>query len=878
MAIDNEAKRRSAGTHLATTVYPIPDGSVDDSDRPHVAFIYSGIAISGRGITALMQSFARTPVNVVKLTVTGTIAGSQTFIFSDKEVEPLNLLFQQDIRPYLLADPDGRPARIQTDKGLTERVRITLSMADDPDAPDFDSTVFTTFKGGSFWRRLVVAQPDFRGSTVEVLRGFVASGITLDDFERVFLGVLDDIDFQRDGSVALIAKDELALKDRDVPADISDDNLLNGAIATATDSTFVVDKTAELTDPANLSSKDFWPMVIRMDPDGAGNGPEDIIINKIVGFTLTVQQNHLVRSEEFDNASWIKTGATVTANQAAGPFGGDARAELIKFGIGDTVRQDSAVVATGVTFTGSIWLRTGPAVTGSGTFTIDQLLSDGTEMFTTTVAVSDKWRRFEISTTFVAGGGQFARFQIRRQGPDVSEVQVYGAQLERDVSTRGFYAATAASAGADAGRGAFGTTAASHVDDSKFIEVVPYRQHFDPETGVHPVVILRDLVNRGQIAAASVDQDTFDDEFNFVPSLQFKRAGASLLANPRNLLEHVTEVRRQALLDLWTSESGLIRTRFSFRQNLPGVQAKSINDDDNILESQSSYRGNQESRITRAVCHFNQIAGTEGNKQEDFSNTQVTVDLAVESLSGPKIRTFFSKWIFRSAEALALTGRLVGRFKRGARLASWTLEMKDESDFDLGDVISLSSQDILSIGSEGSAVKSALPWQVIHKKPRRSEGKVLLEALEFSGRNYGIISPTLGIEDPAAAFPDFPDASAAERAFGFIGDTQNKVAGALTTAPFTLAGAAYTAATKRVVEAGAFASYTFQEGDALFAVHASAHPAFYLIDSRVDDDTIELRVAIKAVGDGATDSGDLAGLTNDTAKWRDALQEGYSIL
>lgn len=40
MAIDNEDKRRSAGSHFATTVYPVPDADMDEGDRAHVAWVY----------------------------------------------------------------------------------------------------------------------------------------------------------------------------------------------------------------------------------------------------------------------------------------------------------------------------------------------------------------------------------------------------------------------------------------------------------------------------------------------------------------------------------------------------------------------------------------------------------------------------------------------------------------------------------------------------------------------------------------------------------------------------------------------------------------------------------------------------------------------
>jgi hypothetical protein len=47
MAIDTEAKRRSAGTHMVTLVLPPADSSVDQGDRQQVAFLYRGVPASG---------------------------------------------------------------------------------------------------------------------------------------------------------------------------------------------------------------------------------------------------------------------------------------------------------------------------------------------------------------------------------------------------------------------------------------------------------------------------------------------------------------------------------------------------------------------------------------------------------------------------------------------------------------------------------------------------------------------------------------------------------------------------------------------------------------------------------------------------------------
>ena len=45
MAIDTANKRRSVHGYTHTPIYPVADGAIGTQDRPHVAWIYSGISI-----------------------------------------------------------------------------------------------------------------------------------------------------------------------------------------------------------------------------------------------------------------------------------------------------------------------------------------------------------------------------------------------------------------------------------------------------------------------------------------------------------------------------------------------------------------------------------------------------------------------------------------------------------------------------------------------------------------------------------------------------------------------------------------------------------------------------------------------------------------
>ena len=801
------------------------------------------------------RQFARVPLLLVELVVVGTITGTVTFRFSLKGGPALALEFDEDIRPYLLSFP-GRTTRLRPDKALTERPRLTLNFRDDPDAPDFPSANFTITKGGTFFKRLLVAQPDLRGSDVDIKIGFAEASLTLSDFRTIFQGRVEDFDLQANGNFQIIIKDRFPFLDRQVPSEISDTNLLDGAI-TASATTITVDDGNEVADPGGLPFRDLYPITIRLSKDvveidefatganeiildtaegdqtalfpanetftasGASNdnnnasytvssstfsggktvitvtsGPlanetgspaqatvdneEDVILTSKSGNVLTVQDNYLDKSEKFDDAAWVKTGGTtVSVNNNVGPFGGDPAADLLTFPITPSeIKQTSALPAAGENAVFSVWIRRPFDETADGTITLDIFRSDGTELTSKQQTFTNRWQRFVVSTLFAAGGAQTISVRIVRDVGDAEKVLVFGAQLEKGRSVRRFYASTDGNEGADAGRGAFGTSPAAHKDNLVFKEVLNYSEIRDKTKGVHPIFALRDLINRAEILPERVDEVLFADQFDFLPGTQILRAGNTAIQKPARLNVTIKELRKEAFLDFWISETGLARTRWGFVVVRPGETPPKYSDEENLVLDSVSYKGNATSRVTRMFVYYDLKTDAEGNKAEDFNKVQVFAELGVESASGSKSQSIFSKWIFRAAEALETAGRIVGRFKRGARILKFSLDLKDEPDFDVGDLVSVNSTDLLIPGTGGSsdtAVRGETIWQVTRRTHKRLRGLVDVEVLEAVGRKVGFISPDDDLETAPDDFPDFPDASVAERQYGFIGDVDNLV-------------------------------------------------------------------------------------------------------
>ena len=86
MAIDTETKRRSALMQPWNITLPVPDGTVDAVDRPHVVALYAGIAIDAPSAPSaepptldhpqfIKEVYEDTALGAIRLTFSGATAG-----------------------------------------------------------------------------------------------------------------------------------------------------------------------------------------------------------------------------------------------------------------------------------------------------------------------------------------------------------------------------------------------------------------------------------------------------------------------------------------------------------------------------------------------------------------------------------------------------------------------------------------------------------------------------------------------------------------------------------------------------------------------------------------------------------------------------------
>ena len=147
--------------------------------------------------------------------------------------------------------------------------------------------------------------------------------------------------------------------------------------------------------------------------------------------SLDIGRNLFTYSEQFDNAAWTKSGATVAANAGTDPFGGLTADLITATGTDPYVQQFFAQAS--LTYTLSAWLRgVGASIGKSPTL---YLISAGfSEIKSVTgVPLTANWQRYSFTATFSA---ITASVTGRFDGIDVptpasgEQFYIWGAQLE----------------------------------------------------------------------------------------------------------------------------------------------------------------------------------------------------------------------------------------------------------------------------------------------------------------------------------------------------------------------------------------------------------------------------------------------------------------
>lgn len=163
--------------------------------------------------------------------------------------------------------------------------------------------------------------------------------------------------------------------------------------------------------------------------DKSGRGNHQTAINDaargIYGWMpKTGRRNFLTYTEQFDNAAWVKTGVTVTANSTPAPDG-TLTADLMTGGGNWFAQASSSSGVANQTVTGSLWVYP-PAGVTSLTIRIDRLsIAQGNQVVKT--VTPEVWQRVTHTATLDANT---AAHVLRIDLTGGASLNVWGAQLE----------------------------------------------------------------------------------------------------------------------------------------------------------------------------------------------------------------------------------------------------------------------------------------------------------------------------------------------------------------------------------------------------------------------------------------------------------------
>ena len=752
--------------------------------------------------TALINKVATEPYDVVRLTLEDPIgAGSTTILLCDARARWTNLRLGVDVLPLILKiggvsvslDPTGP---LGTLKGL--RAIECRDWASYPE--DFDVTKALATTGGSFFERLLVAYPSWHRSKVEHLGTFDDPTMdTLTKAEPMFIGQLEDVDFIGDNDTKLVISDVYALKTVQIPSAIGDTNALTVAVL-STDKSFFVSSPQEFPNPQeDYPSVDWLAPVLVLEP-GTADEERILISHKGASDELICVPNFLSDTEDLSGAAWTTSSGTgtVTGASAAGPWGPENGTLIVGTSGTFKRKQSSSKTAASGAVNGSIWFREHPDNPGATIF-IRVEDSTNTQSAELAIVLTDYWQRFDIGKIFTgaATGTVQVLYGYNSGGPK----SFYATQAQLvDFFDKTFWAAPIGGTGNVAGRGAFGTTRIAHsIADLATEYYCGRRQSADSDSaaeGLHPIWFGADQLNRTFIPPSWQDPkihlSNFQAEADFVTSSRFRR----IIKKPKTTKDTLAQIQRQYLFSLWPHRLGYMACRLAWHLRDFGTSYPILSRDLDMVApgagaSSFSTGSNKASQYNAVQVWYSlrSSGGQEerGDRPEDFDKVETILDVSPAAV-GEDFRSFramqiFAPWIYRTAEARALGGRVLSRYRLGARMAKATIGFSRFLEVEVGDTVRLDHPRFRALQS-GAAISQQPLFQVVEVDYQPRAGDMPMTFLEANQLRYAHVTPTAigagGGISSGGTFPDeYDDATPAQQEFyGFVGDTDNKVGAA----------------------------------------------------------------------------------------------------
>ena len=718
------------------------------------------------------------PITIGRLTLETEVGGGSTvqFVFgmSGNTFNSLVSARTNETIIPLMERVSSAATQLNGERSKTDRGTISVGFRDDYTDVEsyglFDILNVNYISGGSFWQILTVAYEDnLYGAKFEVISFYDDPRLTaLSEGQTTFVGRVESWEFKEDLSFNMKVRDQYALKDISIPDPVDTDAVTSADMTDSQRAIPIADFRSQFTNPQGLPSVDYPPPALKIiDPVG---GDEVIVYTRTSGSdNLLSAENRFAFSQQFEETSdWDTNNATITPKVIHGPWAGEgfSNGALLDITVSNgRVQQDTGLTAAGETATSSIWGREHPDDPGA-TIRLGVRNSTGTDTSSINFTLTDTWTRYSHTHTF--GGGATGTIVGRFKSVAATTPKMYLAQSQLELqSDMAHYVRTGATGSNIAGRGVLGTTAVAHVatDVTQVLPLFPFRFVDNQSLGIHPLTIARTMLNWSAIDPADIDDVAFGSEIDFSPGDSFRRT----LDESRKVKEYLAEIQRDANVWFWGNEAGKVTTRLAYRPRSPTETSFAIDEDTNILKPGPALSFGKGERVTRVFIYYDlklRSDGSEeaGDKPQDFEEVRVRIDPEVEGFSNRARRDkfIFSKWMYRSIEAGALSARMIGRYGFGARKMRLKVAYSTRPDIAVGDLLAVSALPLVKGGS-GSAIESddGALYQVTKAQDSGDGNNIALELLQASQSRFAYINydsasdydSDIGVDEPTTGTP-----------------------------------------------------------------------------------------------------------------------------
>ncbi len=708
-----------------------------------------------------IRGVALAPVDFVQITVECPLGGTVSTVYA-KNTSEASIVARRlgiDVLPYLINVP-GTSVKINPDGVKADRSTKNFQFIDEENPEPFDSacTSIGTVQADmtSYWRTWRFAFPDWLGALVEVFSFAEDTALTLfSQAEPVWCGRIRNMKFGTDLSVTLEVQDAFDIKKVQIPPAISDSNTLVSTIGSGDSNLDVQDGTEFTSLDAITDGVDYPPTCLKVDS-------ELILVRNVNVNQLNFITNFLLRSEEFANVAWTKLSATATDVSIHGPWAGEAiNGSLIEFSAATAhVTQAGSHAASGNEHV-TLWVREHPDFPGDSV-KLQVRDGSGAETAEVTITLTDEWVRYFIAFNFTGAATGNVELRFLNNAGAASKCFISQAQQDAGSQARP-YGRSVATSGNAIGRGAFGTTAAGHTAGVKVKENQVFRSQDDELKGLGPGTWIRTCLNRMFIADVDVNTLAIQAESDISAGDAFRRT----YTNPTDAQQILSDIREQALWDVWPAENGLVTSRLKFRPKLAGQTFFAMTEGENILVNGIDLDEFKKSRVTASTVFFSLLIDSdgiehEGTKPDHFAFQLVAPNFPAE---GPNKRNaerevLFADLIYRTVEASAYAARRDARFSLGADKIRLQASYQVRPDVKVGDVVTISSPLVVAEAA-GAVAEAVISFQVIGINDEGGGENLAMDLMEALGTRGMIIAP-----DTVSS--EYDTATPADREFGYI--------------------------------------------------------------------------------------------------------------